>query len=55
MARTVPAVLDVLPRICDKRCLDAIEAVRKKEHGKARYKGFRDRMTFVATQIRTKG
>ncbi len=49
------AVLDVLPRICDKRCLDAIEAVQKKEHGKARYKGFRDRMMFVHTQIATKG
>lgn len=49
------AVLDVLPRICDKRCLDAIEAVQDKEAGKARYKGFRDRMMFVHTQIATKG
>jgi HEAT repeat protein len=49
------AVLDVLPRICDKRCLDAIEAVQKKEAGKARYKGFKDRMMFVHTQIATKG
>ena len=49
------AVLDVLPRICDKRCLDSIEAVQKKEAGKARYKGFKDRMLFVHTQIATKG
>ena len=49
------AVLDVLPRICDKRCIDTIEAVQKKEAGKARYKGFKDRMLFVHTQIATKG
>lgn len=49
------AVLDVLPRICDKRCLDVLKSVQQKEEGKARYKGFKDRMQFVTTQIATKG
>ena len=48
-------VLDALPKVCDKRCLGAIDAVRTKEKGKTRYKGFRDRMTFVRTQIANKG
>ncbi len=50
------AVLDVLPSICDKtRCYDAIRKVRESESGKARYKGFQDRMLFVMTQIAAKG
>ena len=48
-------VLDALPKVCDKRCLDIIEKVKKKEAGKARYKGFRDRFLFVMTQIAAKG
>jgi len=48
-------VLDALPGVCTKKtCYDAIAKVRKSESGKARYKGFQDRMLFVMTQIASK-
>lgn len=49
------AILEVLPLICDKRCVAPLKAQMEAEKGKTEFKGFRDVMDFVLTQIEGKG
>ena len=45
-------ILNVLPLVCDQRCVPALEGVIAAEADKVAFKGFHDLMTFVLAQIK---
>ncbi len=48
------AVLEVLPLVCDQRCVEPLRKTMEAEKGKASVKGFRDVMNFVLVQVESR-
>ncbi len=46
------ASLDVLPSVCDQRCIGPVEKIMEEERGKTSYQGFKERYEFLLTQLK---